>query len=146
VKANEEPIVVTQTFNASADTVWDAITVIDQMRQWYFSNIPAFEPEVGFETQFLVTNEGREFPHHWKVTDVVPPTKIAYEWTYENYLGRGLVTFELSQQGDATTLRLTSTVLEDFPDAIPEFTRESGLAGWTYFIQQNLKDYLEGKS
>jgi uncharacterized protein YndB with AHSA1/START domain len=142
LKASEEPFVIEQTFNASVDAVWSAITAIDQMREWYFSNIPAFEPEVGFETEFLVTSEGREFPHHWKVTEAVPAKKIAYEWTYENYPGRGLVTFELSQRADETTLTLTNTVPEDFPDTIPEFQRESCMAGWEYFIQRRLTEYL----
>ena len=42
------------------------------MRQWYFENIPAFKAEVGFETQFEIHNQGRIFPHRWKVTKVVP--------------------------------------------------------------------------
>jgi uncharacterized protein YndB with AHSA1/START domain len=146
MKADEEPIVVSQTFNASAEAVWNAITVVDEMRRWYFSNIPAFEPQVGFETQFLVTHEGREFPHQWKVTEVIPLKKITYDWRFDNYPGLGLVTFELSSQGDATTLRLTNTVLDDFPDAIPEFTREACSSGWEYFIGQSLKEFLEGKT
>jgi len=39
-------------------------------------------------------------------------------------------------------LRLSTRILEDFPDEIPEFTREGGLAGWTYLIQQSLLEYL----
>jgi len=33
-------------------------------------------------------------------------------------------------------------VLEDFPQDIPEFKRESGLAGWTYLILESLQKYL----
>jgi len=54
MKKNEEPIIVEQTFNTSVDTVWNALTEIDQMRKWYFESIPSFKPEVGFETQFNV--------------------------------------------------------------------------------------------
>ncbi len=53
------------------------------------------------------------------------------------------MTFELTEQGRATTLKLTNTVLQDFPDNVPEFERESCLAGWQYFIGQSLKVYLE---
>ncbi len=42
------------------------------MRKWYFENIPAFKPEVGFETQFNVQSEERNFLHKWKVTEVQP--------------------------------------------------------------------------
>ena len=40
-------------------------------------------------------------------------------------------------------LRLTDQTLESFPDDIPEFTRESGIEGWTFFINKSLKEYLE---
>jgi hypothetical protein len=39
-------------------------------------------------------------------------------------------------------LRLTHFVEEDFPDDIPEFSRESGLQGWTYFIKEKLIEFL----
>ncbi len=143
MRTDEVPIIVEEAFSASVETVWKAITQIDLMRLWFFDNIPAFEPEVGFETAFTVTNEGRNFPHRWKVTEAVPMEKIAYEWQYENYPGAALVTCELFKAGPGTRLQLTHTVLEDFPDDIPEFKRESGLAGWQYFIGGRLKAYLE---
>jgi hypothetical protein len=40
---------------------------------------------------------------------------------------------------------LTHSVKEDFPDNIPEFSREIGLQGWTYFIKESLTDFLENK-
>jgi uncharacterized protein YndB with AHSA1/START domain len=136
------PVVVEQTFDASLDEVWSAITEIDQMRQWYFEDIPSFRPEVGFETEFNVHNEGRNFLHMWKVTDVEPLKKIRYTWQYKKYPGSGFVTFELFKQNDRTRLRLTNEGLESFPQDIPEFKRESCIAGWTYFINGRLKDYL----
>ena len=75
MRKNDEPVVVEQTYNTSINAVWSSITEIDQMRQWYFENIPSFKPEVGFETQFNVENEGRNFLHIWKVTEVVPKKK-----------------------------------------------------------------------
>ena len=143
MKKTDEPIVVEQTFNASIETVWKAITDIDLMRQWYFENIPSFEPEVGFETQFDVQSESRNFLHLWTVTDVDPPQKIAYRWRYEEYPGDSIVTFQLSEVDGATRLTLTVHVLEDFPDDIPEFRRESCMEGWHYFIGKRLKAFLE---
>ena len=52
---------IDQVVNASVQDVWEAITEIDQMRQWYFDNIPAFEPRTGFETRFNVSSQGRDF-------------------------------------------------------------------------------------
>jgi hypothetical protein len=42
-------------------------------------------------------------------------------------------------------LKLSVRIVEDFPDDIPEFKRESGLEGWTYFIRKRLKEYFENK-
>ena len=143
MKKNEEPIVVEQSFNASIDAVWNAITEIDQMRQWYFENIPSFKPEVGFETQFNVQSQDRNFLHMWKVTEVSSLKTITYNWKYENYPGDSFVTFELFQQDNLTKLRLTVQIMEDFPENIPEFKRESCVEGWIYFIRKRLKEYLE---
>ena len=144
MKKNEEPIVVEQTFNASVDTVWNAITGIDRMHQWYFNNIPSFNPEVGFETQFNVQSKDRNFMHLWKVTEVVPLKMLAYNWKYKGISGDSIVKFELFDVNNLTKLRLTHQVLEDFPDDIPEFKRESGVEGWTFFINKSLKEFLGG--
>ena len=142
MKKGDPPIIVKQSFAVSAEAVWRAITDVNQMRQWYFENIPDFRAEVGFETRFEIRNEGRVFLHQWKVTEVVPLRKIGYDWTYAGYSGEFLSTFALSGQHDQTTLTLTALVLESFPNDVPEFTRESGLAGWVYFITQSLRRFL----
>jgi uncharacterized protein YndB with AHSA1/START domain len=54
MRTDEAPVVVEETFNAPIASVWNAITVADMMRQWFFDNIPAFEPVVGFKTRFTV--------------------------------------------------------------------------------------------
>ena len=143
MKKSDEPIIVEQTFNTSIDTVWNSITEIGQMRQWYFENIPTFKPEVGFETQFNVQSQDRNFLHLWKVTEVVPLKMIAYNWKYEGLPGDSLVVFELFKQKNLTKLRVTHQVKESFPEDIPEFSRESGIEGWTFFIGKSLKEYLE---
>jgi uncharacterized protein YndB with AHSA1/START domain len=113
------------------------------MRSWFFENIPAFKPEVGFETGFDVQSQRRNFHHLWRVTEVIPNRKLTYQWKYREYPGDSFVTFELSTEDGKTKLTLTALVVEDFPDDIPEFRRESCLAGWTYFIQDRLKTFLD---
>ncbi|MBW8048840.1 MAG: SRPBCC domain-containing protein [Cytophagales bacterium] len=143
MKKTDEPIVVEQIYDTSIENVWDAITVLDKMKQWFFDNIASFEPVVGFETRFVVQVEDRIFPHLWKLTEVVPKKKITYDWRYEGFPGSSIVVFALTEKGNQTKLRLTYTVVENFPDNIPEFTRESGIEGWNYFIKKSLKQYLE---
>ena len=139
-------IKVEVVLNACVDAVWDAITNPDEMKQWYFDNIPAFKAEVGFTTQFMVESGGKSFTHIWEVTKVLPKKEIKYNWSYEEYQGLGFVSFKLASQGERTFLSLTNGGLETFPQDIPEFTRESCVAGWEFFIKKNLPKYLENKA
>ncbi|TDT46629.1 uncharacterized protein YndB with AHSA1/START domain [Maribacter spongiicola] len=140
---DNEPIIIEQLFNASIEQVWKALTNLEQMRQWYFDVIPDFKPKVSFQTSFLITNEGRNFTHNWIVTEVIPQSKISYQWKFDEYPGESISTFNLSKEEHQTLLTVTSEVLKEFPTDIPEFKRESGVAGWEYLIQESLSEFLE---
>lgn len=142
---SKHPIIVAQSFDSPIENVWNAITDVEQMRQWYFDNIPDFKPEVGFETRFIVQSDERNFTHIWRVTEVIPLKKIGYTWDFEEYPGQGYSTFDLDEKGGKVNLILRSYVIRNFPDNIPEFKRESGQAGWEYFIKKSLKEYLENE-
>ena len=143
MKKTDPPIIVEQVFYLPKEKVWAAITEHEQMVQWFFDNVDSFQPEIGFYTKFVTKVEDRKYTHQWKITDVVPGEKITYHWSYQEYPeAAGQVDFELTEQDGKTTLRLTNTILEDFPENIPEFNRQACIGGWEYFIRQQLKDYL----
>jgi uncharacterized protein YndB with AHSA1/START domain len=143
MKKSDEPVVVEQTFGVSKDQLWRAITELKQMRHWFFENIETFEPVAGFETRFVVVNESRVFPHHWKIVEAEPGKKITYNWKYEGYAGDSIVIFELSEHENGSRLILTHRVTESFPQNIPEFQRTSCLEGWNWFIKKRLTEYLK---
>ena len=143
MKVTDPPVVVTQTFNRSIHDVWNAITQLDPMQQWFFNQIPDFNPILHFETQFVITNEGRQFTHVWKIIEVIPAKRITYHWSYLEYSGSATVNFELQEGDQKTTLTVTNTILEDFPQDIPEFKQESCIGGWTYLIKQQLVSFLK---
>ncbi len=143
MNSKDKPIVVEHTFDTSTSIIWDAITNIEKMKQWFFENIEGFKPEVGFETKFNVVSRGRNFIHNWKITEVQPLKKITYHWNYEDYEGDSFVHFELFVQENNTLLRVTTEIIEDFTLDIPEFKRESCEGGWNYFIKESLKNYIE---
>ena len=142
MKVSEPIVEVTQQFQESVENVWKALTDVNEMTQWFFDNIPEFEPTVGFKTQFTVTSENRVFPHLWEITEVIPFQKIVYNWRYEGYKGDSFVTFQLSEIDNQTQLTISTKVIEDFPDTIPEFKRDSCIAGWNYFIKTSLVNYF----
>lgn len=143
MRRSEEPIIVEELFDTSVESVWSAITELEHMRKWYFENITCFKPEIGHEIEFNVETGERSYLHQWKITRVVAYKLLEYNWKYGGYIGDSFVTFELLQDREKTKLKLTHVVTEDFPEDIPEFRRESGLAGWQYFINQRLKNYLK---
>ncbi len=143
MKKEEAPIVVEQDFDRPASDVWNAITKTGEMRKWYFENIPDFKAEVGFVTQFVVESGGRSFLHLWTVTEVDPQRKVVCNWKFGGLPGDSFVTFEVSGDEKSARLKVTTLVQESFPENIPEFSRESCLGGWTYFINDRLKAYLD---
>jgi len=138
----DPPIITLQTFHKPIEEVWNTLTKCELMQLWFFNNIPSFEAKAGFKTQFNVQSENRNFMHLWTVVDVIPFKKIICNWKYQNIKGDSNITFELDETNEGTKLTVTCKVLEDFPLDIPEFKTESCVAGWNYFINNRLKEYL----
>lgn len=138
-----EPIIVEQFFENSAEELWLAITEVDRMVKWFFDNIPDFKAEVGFETNFDVSTGERNFPHRWTILEVIPNNKIVYHWRYDNYPGEGYVTFEIDGSEDGSNLSVVAEGMHTFPQDVPEFSRESCVGGWQYFINQRLRSYMK---
>ena len=139
------PIVVERTFMAPRTKVWGALTDPAQMRAWYFPQLQDFQAVVGFETEFVVPHNGREFIHQWRVTEVIPGQKISYAWTFGGYPGSSVLTIELFEQLGMTWLRLTHAGIETFRgDLFPDLAKENFVEGWTSIIGKALSAYLKG--
>jgi uncharacterized protein YndB with AHSA1/START domain len=139
-----EPVIIERIYNAPVSRVWEAITDLKKMQQWYFPSLTEFAPEIGFETIFDVVYNGKVFPHIWKVTEVVPNKKISYEWKFVGYPGKSLVSFELFDEDGKTGIVLTHYKLETFRgDIHPEMEKQNFIQGWTHFIGTALKGFVE---
>jgi uncharacterized protein YndB with AHSA1/START domain len=138
----QEPFIIERTYNASIERVWKAITDKDEMKQWYF-DIPEFKPETGLEFSFEGGPPEKTYLHLCKITEVIPGKKITYSWRYDGYAGNSFVSFELFAEGDKTRLKLTHTGLETFPADNPDFAKKNFQQGWTSFVDDELKNYLE---
>ena len=138
-----EAVVMERTLAAPVARVWQALTDVDQMRQWYF-DLKEFRPEVGFEFDFVVEHEGNSYRHLCKITEVIPQKKIAYTWRYKGEPGDSLVTFELFGEGEKTRLKLTHEGIESFPKT-PAYARKNFEAGWNTIIGTELKQFVEKK-
>ena len=138
-----QPFVIERTFNAPIEKVWKAITNKDEMKHWYF-DLAEFKPEVGFEFQFIGGPEdGVQYLHLCKITEVISGKKIAYSWRYDGFEGNSFVTFELFSEGNKTRLKLTHAELETFPASNPDFAKDNFEQGWNSILDKSLKEFLE---
>lgn len=140
----DEPVIIERVYNAPVIAVWHALTDVEKMRQWYFPGLTEFEPEIGFETRFDVENNGKTYPHIWKVAEVNPGRKISYEWKFGGYPGDSVVSFELFDEDGKTRVVLTHSGIKTFRgDLYPDLARHNFVDGWTYFIGAALKAFVE---
>jgi uncharacterized protein YndB with AHSA1/START domain len=140
---SEPPIVVERELAAPPARVWSAITDPREMPKWFFEGIREFRPEIGSETRFDVSNDGKTYPHHWRVTAATPEKTITYDWLYDGTPGASFVTWELTPTSGGTKLRLTHTNGWTFPQDDPAFQRANCEGGWNYFLDR-LAKYLAG--
>ncbi len=132
-----------QTYPASIGKVWKAITESRQMREWFFENIDSFESEIGFETQFDVISNGKNYRHIWKVTEVEEEKKLSYSWRYGGYPGNSKGIWQLTTEDDRTHLKLTHEGTESFPQDNPDFSRENCSESWISLIRKRLREFLK---
>jgi uncharacterized protein YndB with AHSA1/START domain len=138
----EAPITTERTIAAPVERVWRAITDPAQMPRWFFETIADFNAEVGFETRFSVNNGVRDYVHLWRVTEVIPNKRLAYDWLHPPFTGEGVLVWELDTTPDGTKLKISHRGVETFPQDDPAFSRQAGIEGWAYFADR-LKAFVE---
>ena len=135
-------IIVEQALDCSTEDAWQALTVTELMRQWFFSEMPDFEASVDFEVRFDVKAKSQVFDHVWKVLEVNPGKSMLVNWKYPPHKGEGLVKFEVAPQNNNSLVRVTCDGIDSFPQDVPEFTPESCRSSWEYFLQGRLAIFI----
>ncbi|GGA98952.1 SRPBCC family protein [Puia dinghuensis] len=134
--------VMERVFDAPVDCVWKALTVRDQIRDWFMS-IDGFEPEEGYEFTLVAMNNGKRYVHFCRVTEVIDQRRLTYSFRFQNTNGITFVTWELFPEGEKTRLRLTHEGLERIAHAGADYARQNFVEGWTYFFTK-LTQILSG--
>jgi len=137
------PLIKEFNYDVPIEKAWRALTDKDKMKKWYFPQLEKFKAIVGFKFQF--DDDGAGYQKEWIVTKVVEGRTLAHSWAYKGYPGTSEVVFDLFSEGNNTTLRVTQTGLESFPNH-PHFKRERFEWGWNNLLGQNLKHLLENSS
>jgi uncharacterized protein YndB with AHSA1/START domain len=140
---NTESIVIERTYNIPADKVWQALTDVEKINQWFFQ-LPDFKAQVGFAFSFSGKDNGVRVVHESVIKEVIPGKKLAYSMIYQDHPQESLVTFELFDEGDKTRLLFTHSGLEEMAKGSPLFAREKFLGGWTY-LTDKLSTFLNNQ-
>lgn len=135
-------IQIVQFFPIPSTQLWHTLTQVDQMRQWFIKEIHSFEPQIGFQTEFLVSHLGKPYTHYGLVQKVPPNQMLQLDWSYKEYKGNMEVVFLLDEVSECVELTLNSTITEPFPDE-EIFSYSSIKKGWTGLIQNQLVNFIK---
>lgn len=141
---SNEVIQLSYTLNTTPTKLWAALTDLDKMKEWYFENIPSFQPVVGFKTSFPVVSNGQTFTHQWEILSIVACSSMTHTWEYQEYEGKAIICFSIEETASKgiVELHIKMDIVESFPTNVIEFKTESCIAGWNYFISERLVSYL----
>lgn len=139
-------IILERLFAAPIDLVWQAITVKELMKEWYF-DLKDFKAEKGFKFQFTGgPSPERQYLHLCEIIEVIPGRKLVHSWRYDGYAGNSLVAYELIERGDQTLLRFSHTGIDTLAVENPDFTITNFQQGWDHIIHTSLLDFLMKKT
>lgn len=142
MKPSDPPVIVEKFVEVPIEKLWNSVTDLAQMQEWFFGELTEFRPEIGFTTGFTVDHAGKSYIHQWKLTEVTAPSRMVIDWQYKDCDGRGLVEWDLASLEAGSTITVTNSIIEEFPRDDPAFARESCEEGWKYLMDR-LKSHVE---
>ena len=135
------PVIIETDFKVEPRKVWEAITVPEKMKAWYF-DVQNFELNVGNEFYFYEP-DGTKYLHACKIIEIVPNRKLVYLWRFpELSKGTSVLTWNIQPQGDGTRLTLTHEGIDSFSDGGENFSITNFEEGWSEILKTSLKEFL----
>ena len=121
-----------RTYDAPAQAVFDAWTSEEVMRRWWHAGHDWETTEaqvdlrVGGAVRVVMRNphEDIEYGGGGEYTEVDPPRRLAFTWTWDDDSTRQLIELDFEESAGATTVRFTHSGLSD------EESRVSHKDGW----------------
>ena len=128
-----ETLLIERTFQAPAERVFDAWTSEEVMRRWFHGRhawetpIAEVDLRLGGNVRVVMRDpeDGAEYGGGGHYTEIDPPTRLAFTWTWDDEGGETLIALDFEEVDGATTVRLTHSSLRDQESVI------SHEGGWT---------------
>ena len=127
---------------ATIEQVWHAITVAEELAQW-FGDIAELDLRQGGTAKFGWTEYGNTVSAVVETAD--PPTRFSFRWAAspDTEVEDGpstLVEFTLESVTDGTIVRVVETGFASFPDELYRRQFDANTSGWKAELQ-DLVDY-----
>ncbi len=136
-------VTATLETKATAKQIWEALTVKENMKKWYF-DIPDFTTEIGAKFEFY-ESEAKEYLHRCEVMQCIKEELFQHTWTHPNESkGSSVVTWKIEERNEHRAVTLTHSGLESFVDGGDKFKPENYQMGWDAIVKNNLRNFLVG--
>jgi uncharacterized protein YndB with AHSA1/START domain len=131
--ATAEVLRIERTYAAPASAVFDAWTSEEVLRRWFHAerdwvtSEAAVDLRVGGAVRVAMhdPDKGEDHGGGGHYTEVDPPDRLAFTWTWDGDTRETLIEIDFEQAGDATTVRFSHSNLRD------EASRLDHEGGWT---------------
>jgi uncharacterized protein YndB with AHSA1/START domain len=140
VKAGDRELIITRTFDASQELVFNAWTEPKHLMRWFAPNnftVPVCEMDfrVGGKYRLCMRGLGKDYWVHGVYREIIKPERIVWTGTLENDNNEVLTTATFADLGGKTklTVRQTYSIETDSTRGAPQ--------GWTETLE-HLAEYL----
>ncbi len=114
-------------FPAPVSRVWEGLTSPAALAQWFwparFGTVAEADARTG--GQFRIAGTGAGIAVAGRYTDVEPPVRLSFTWTWDGQAEETAITIELAESETGTVLELTHAGFAD------EAARDDHITGWS---------------
>jgi uncharacterized protein YndB with AHSA1/START domain len=116
-----ETLHIERSFRAPAEAVFEAWTSEEVLRRWFHARHDWETPEaevdlrVGGAVRVVMRDprEGREVGGSGHYTEIEPPSRLAFTWTWDGEPEQMLIELDFEEEAGVTTVRMTHSGLRD---------------------------------
>ena len=133
--SHESTLTVKRTINADKETIVKALTDENIMEKWFFAGPEGWSASVKSKAvvdedyKIDIYGENDTYTHTGIFKEVVPNEKIVFTWNSKSVQDT-LVTITLTEQGDATEVKLTHEFMPN------QQMIENHTKGWTVILER----------
>jgi uncharacterized protein YndB with AHSA1/START domain len=124
---------ITVTSTSSMEELWCALT--DERDTWWPELV--LTPEVGSAVRETWAEGGREHFADGRVTEAVPPIRLAFMWQQPEWLSPLTVRFDIRSDGERSTVTLTERGFRQLADG--DGLRAAHEEGWNFHLANLLR-------